>query len=564
MRELLRAARLQDVAKLVAAANALMGSGAGNALVEEIKSARGAQSFTFSIPSGAGDPRACFVSSVNGTFGRWDGQVVSAFYHPSSAHIATTVGQLGERSSWADAGQWAVSIQTKAMWGNKAYWHVEPARPLLEVQVTVGDPVIMPKDKTVCFKIIAVEGGVEYDEVLRRFSEMRSCAWNLHSGSLYAVFPWRRMFWNRNMVVLHWRQKELQNFFNEAVRIRDVCMDINFRCLVGLHKNDSLRKSANAVGSSLEMKTFLSPQTQLPTSTIQGVPLQGPDAFSTATIFASATKEDSTVLLGSRKFTGRMVKECRYDFMPTISGEHIKETITTTYKVSYDQTTSAIKEVTKNYKQTSSTAVEFKYDAVKAGSSVGRDLVSHAFTKVEQVLNEKKSYEEVKTQEMEFTTTAGQRVEVFTLAFLVPELGVYAYGGRVDKGAQLEEYEIKMNTYLDLRCVQPVMMALAEFFPYRYNIQEWTKIRETVVSHASQPKEQIRVLVKTCAEITNPGYNQRQWGTIRNVCTEIAQLPPHEQAYTLFFCFASIEVAHNQAEWNVVKKACQDWLKVNC
>ena len=61
-----------------------------------------------------------YLSELDGTWGLWNGTVMSAFYHPTKEHSATTVGKLGQKRSVAKAGEWAVSIQTKGLYGNKS------------------------------------------------------------------------------------------------------------------------------------------------------------------------------------------------------------------------------------------------------------------------------------------------------------------------------------------------------------------------------------------------------------------------------------------------------------
>lgn len=66
-----------------------------------------------------------WITVVDGTWLTHDGIVVSAYYHPSRPHTATTIGKLGTKKSAANAGQWAVSWQTKAAYGNKAYYDTQ-------------------------------------------------------------------------------------------------------------------------------------------------------------------------------------------------------------------------------------------------------------------------------------------------------------------------------------------------------------------------------------------------------------------------------------------------------
>ena len=68
-------------------------------------------------------PGSWWITHVDGTLGLWNGQVVSLYYHPSSKHTATTVGKLGEKKSVTNGGHWAISHQTKALVGNKAYYN---------------------------------------------------------------------------------------------------------------------------------------------------------------------------------------------------------------------------------------------------------------------------------------------------------------------------------------------------------------------------------------------------------------------------------------------------------
>ncbi len=53
----------------------------------------------------------------------WNGQVLSAYFHPSRYHTASTVGQLGEQSKSATSGRWAVSRQPRASSGNRALYN---------------------------------------------------------------------------------------------------------------------------------------------------------------------------------------------------------------------------------------------------------------------------------------------------------------------------------------------------------------------------------------------------------------------------------------------------------
>lgn len=63
---------------------------------------------------------AYFVSSVNGSWLIYDGQVLAAYYHPNCVHRASTIVKLGLKRSVAAKGVWAVSYQTRALSGNKS------------------------------------------------------------------------------------------------------------------------------------------------------------------------------------------------------------------------------------------------------------------------------------------------------------------------------------------------------------------------------------------------------------------------------------------------------------
>ena len=41
------------------------------------------------------------------------------------SHTATTVGKLGTKQSNVKAGEWAISQQPRALWGNKAYYNTK-------------------------------------------------------------------------------------------------------------------------------------------------------------------------------------------------------------------------------------------------------------------------------------------------------------------------------------------------------------------------------------------------------------------------------------------------------
>ena len=87
----------------------------GQAFIDELNSG----SYVVSQP----ERGAWWISRVTGHYGFWNGEVVSAYYHPTREHTATTVGKLGTKRSYASAGHWAISVQTKAGWGNKTYYN---------------------------------------------------------------------------------------------------------------------------------------------------------------------------------------------------------------------------------------------------------------------------------------------------------------------------------------------------------------------------------------------------------------------------------------------------------
>lgn len=55
------------------------------------------------------------LTALDGGWLSHNGNLLSAYYHPSNKHAATTVGSLGEKKSTEDAGKWAVSIQTRGL-----------------------------------------------------------------------------------------------------------------------------------------------------------------------------------------------------------------------------------------------------------------------------------------------------------------------------------------------------------------------------------------------------------------------------------------------------------------
>ena len=78
-----------------------------------------APSFQYSQP----EVGAKWLSWSDGYTSGWKGKVISAYYHPTKRHSATTKGKLGIKRSVARGGQWAVSKQSRGLWGNKAYYN---------------------------------------------------------------------------------------------------------------------------------------------------------------------------------------------------------------------------------------------------------------------------------------------------------------------------------------------------------------------------------------------------------------------------------------------------------
>eukprot|EP01121_Diplochlamys_sp_Union-15-3_P004125 TRINITY_DN14103_c0_g1_i1.p1 TRINITY_DN14103_c0_g1~~TRINITY_DN14103_c0_g1_i1.p1 ORF type:complete len:110 (+),score=18.16 TRINITY_DN14103_c0_g1_i1:39-368(+) len=77
-----------------------------------------ADSFVYSQPHAG----THWISISDGKFGTWKGHVISLYYHPEKKHTATTVGKLGTKKSEANAGHWAISVQTRAISGNKTFY----------------------------------------------------------------------------------------------------------------------------------------------------------------------------------------------------------------------------------------------------------------------------------------------------------------------------------------------------------------------------------------------------------------------------------------------------------
>jgi hypothetical protein len=72
-----------------------------------------------------------WITNLDGSWMQRNGQVLSAYFHPTLHHAATTVGKGGTVCSNAGPGKWAVSLQTKGLFGNKAFYkvtHLDMAR----------------------------------------------------------------------------------------------------------------------------------------------------------------------------------------------------------------------------------------------------------------------------------------------------------------------------------------------------------------------------------------------------------------------------------------------------
>ena len=68
---------------------------------------------------------AVFITFINGHKFLKNGVVICLYYHPTKNHTAITTGSLGKKASVAGPKQWAISIQTKGMYGNKANYQTE-------------------------------------------------------------------------------------------------------------------------------------------------------------------------------------------------------------------------------------------------------------------------------------------------------------------------------------------------------------------------------------------------------------------------------------------------------
>ena len=78
-----------------------------------------AGTFTLSSPH----PGSLWVTSLDGQYLSYKGLLLSAYYHPSKTHTATTDGKTGPKRSTAHAGEWAISVQSRGMAANKAFYN---------------------------------------------------------------------------------------------------------------------------------------------------------------------------------------------------------------------------------------------------------------------------------------------------------------------------------------------------------------------------------------------------------------------------------------------------------
>lgn len=93
----------------------------GASLAQRFISSLDASHVSFSQPHVG----AFWISFVDGSWLMKDGAVLSAYFHPSAGHSATTIGALGTKKSVAAAGSWALSYQTRARVGNKALYNTD-------------------------------------------------------------------------------------------------------------------------------------------------------------------------------------------------------------------------------------------------------------------------------------------------------------------------------------------------------------------------------------------------------------------------------------------------------
>eukprot|EP00730_Choanoeca_flexa_P010233 TRINITY_DN17227_c0_g1_i1.p1 TRINITY_DN17227_c0_g1~~TRINITY_DN17227_c0_g1_i1.p1 ORF type:complete len:112 (+),score=17.28 TRINITY_DN17227_c0_g1_i1:40-375(+) len=95
------------------------GSLIGTLGADFLNALRTSSSFQMSQPHAG----AVWISATDGNWGTWSGMVLSAYYHPSKQHTATTTGKMGVKQSTAAAGQWAISHQSRSLMGNKANYN---------------------------------------------------------------------------------------------------------------------------------------------------------------------------------------------------------------------------------------------------------------------------------------------------------------------------------------------------------------------------------------------------------------------------------------------------------
>ncbi len=55
-----------------------------------------------------------------------DGDLISAYYHPSKEHRATTLGKNGLIRNTVLAFEWAISVQEKLPGGNRSFYNTSP------------------------------------------------------------------------------------------------------------------------------------------------------------------------------------------------------------------------------------------------------------------------------------------------------------------------------------------------------------------------------------------------------------------------------------------------------
>ena len=115
---ILEGIEIPEVEALITATVATDLGKAGKAVVQYLKEMANAKSLSISQPYEG----AVFMSSVDGTWGLWNGMVIGWYYHPTYSHQVSTTGKLGLKQSVAAGGNWAVSAQTKGIYGNKVQY----------------------------------------------------------------------------------------------------------------------------------------------------------------------------------------------------------------------------------------------------------------------------------------------------------------------------------------------------------------------------------------------------------------------------------------------------------